>query len=207
MRWCWIDRFVEFESGRLARAVKTVSLSEEYLKDHFPCYPIMPQSLIIEGLAQTGGLLAFENCGFAEKVILAKIPRADFHFDARPGDLLTYTATLEGCRPNGAVVSATSHVDGRLQAELEIMFVYLDDAYEDAVRFDREVFLQMMQTLGAFDVGRASDGGPLARPDQIAPLDEVKLQAAGNLEVDVAAGVAPLEGPSGNGDSRRIPPR
>ena len=207
MRWHWIDRFVEFESGRTATAVKSVSLSEDYLNDHFPCYPIMPQSLVIEGLAQTGGLLAFENCGFAEKVILAKIPRADFHFDARPGDLLTYTATLQSCQPNGSVVSATSHVDGRLQAELEIMYVYLDDAYEDAVKFDRGVFLEMMQTLGAFDVGRASDGGPLARPDQIAPVGEVELQPAGNLEVDVPRGVAPLEGPTGNGDSRRIPPR
>ena len=164
MRWCWIDRFVEFESGRTATAVKRVSLSEDYLDDHFPCYPIMPQSLVIEGIAQTGGLLAFENCGFAEKVILAKIPRAEFYFGALPGALLTYTATLESSQPNGSVVSATSHADGRLQAELEIMYAYLDDAYEGAVGFDRGVFLEMMHTLGAFEVGRASDGGPLAEP-------------------------------------------
>jgi len=206
MRWYWIDRFLEFESGRYATAVKSVSLTEEYLKDHFPGYPIMPQSLVIEGLAQTGGLLVFENCGFAEKVILAKIPRADFCFDARPGDVLTYTARLESCQPNGAVVSATSHVDGRLQAESEIMYVYLDDAYEDAMRFDCGVFLEMMRTLGAFEVGRSSDGGPLTGPAQIGPVDEVELHAAGNLE-DGGRGVAPLERTTGSGSSRRIPPR
>jgi 3-hydroxyacyl-[acyl-carrier-protein] dehydratase len=207
MRWCWIDRFVEFESGRFATAVKSVSASEEYLNDHFPCYPIMPQSLVIEGLAQTGGLLAFENCGFSEKVILAKIPRAEFHFDARPGDLLTYRATLECSQPNGALASATSRVNGRLQAELEIMYVYLDEAFEDAVRFDRGVFLEMMHTLGAFDVGRAADGGPLARPIQIAPFPEVQLQPAGRVEVDSQRCVARLEGSAGNGELRRIFPR
>jgi len=189
---------VEFESGRSATAVKTVSLTDEYLNDHFPCYPIMPQSLVIEGLAQTGGLLAFENCGFSEKVILAKIPRADFHFDARPGDLLTYTATLECCRPNGALVNATSHVDGRLQAELEIMFVYLDDAYEDAIRFDRGVFLDMMNTLGAFDVGRTADGCPLPRPDELEPAPEADSQPTG---------AAPLEEPHEDDGNGRIVPR
>lgn len=205
MRWCWIDRFVEFESGRFATAVKSVSSTEEYLKDHFPCYPLMPQSLVIEGLAQTGGLLVFEHRGYAEKVIMAKIPRADFCFDARPGDLLTYTARLESCQPSGAMVSATSHVDGRLQAELAIMYVFLDDAYEEAVGFDRGVFLEMMRTLGAFEVGKAMDGGPLAKPAPIVPVGELK--ATGPLEVDVATGVAPLEKPTENGDSRRIPPR
>ena len=123
MRWFWIDRFLEFERGKRAKTIKNVSLAEEHLHDQFPAYPVMPHPLVVEGLAQTGGLLAFENCGFAEKVIMAKIPRADFHFDARPGDLLTYTATLQSRQPNGSVVSATSHVDGRLQAELEIMYV------------------------------------------------------------------------------------
>ncbi len=198
MRWCWIDRFVEFESGRSATAVKGVSLTEDYLNDHFPCYPIMPQSLVIEGLAQTGGLLAFEDCGYAEKVIMAKIPRADFHFDARPGDLLTYKATLEHRQPNGAFVNATSHVDGRLQAELEIMYVYLDDSYEDALRFDRGVFLEMMKTLGAFDVGRTADGRPLIGPGELEPARGPSLQDAAAVELHES------NGDDGNG---RIVPR
>ena len=197
MRWYWIDRFLEFESGRSATAVKSVSLTEDHLNDHFPGYPIMPQSLVIEGLAQTGGLLAFENCGFSEKVILAKIPRADFHFDARPGDLLTYTATLECGRPNGAMVNATSHVGDRLQAEMEIMYVYLDDAYEDALRFDRGVFLDMMKTLGAFEVGRTADGRPLVRPGELEYAEEEDFRPAGAVEV--------AESNGDNGKGRIVP--
>ena len=75
MRWFWIDRFLEFESGRYAKAVKNVSLAEDYLHDHFPQLSRVPNSLVIEGLAQTGGLLVCEHNQFTEKVILAKIPK------------------------------------------------------------------------------------------------------------------------------------
>ena len=53
MRWWWIDKFTEFESGKHAKTVKCVTLAEEQLADYFPSYPVMPHSLIIEGLAQT----------------------------------------------------------------------------------------------------------------------------------------------------------
>jgi len=88
MRWIWIDKFLEFRSGQFARAIKNLTLAEEHLHDHFPGYPVMPASLIIEGLAQTGGILVGEAGGFAEKVVLAKIPRAEFHGVACAGDQL-----------------------------------------------------------------------------------------------------------------------
>jgi len=64
MRWIWIDKFLEFKSGEFARAVKNLTLAEEHLHDHFPGYPVMPASLIIEGLAQTGGILVGEARAF-----------------------------------------------------------------------------------------------------------------------------------------------
>ena len=79
MRWIWIDKFLEFRSGQFARTIKNLTLAEEHLHDHFPGYPVMPATLIIEGLAQTGGILVGEAGSFAEKVILAKISRAEFH--------------------------------------------------------------------------------------------------------------------------------
>ena len=54
MRWFWIDRFVEFVPGSHAKAVKNVTLAEEHLHDHFPGFPVMPGSLMLEGMAQTG---------------------------------------------------------------------------------------------------------------------------------------------------------
>ena len=95
MRWYWIDRFIEFESGRYAKAVKNVSLAEEHLHDHFPGFAVMPKSLVIEGIAQTGGLLVCEHSQFTEKVVLAKIPHAKFYSEVLPGDTLIYTATIE----------------------------------------------------------------------------------------------------------------
>ena len=57
MRWTWIDRFAAFESGKSAIAVKNLSLAEDHFADHFPGFPVMPAPLILEGLAQTGGIL------------------------------------------------------------------------------------------------------------------------------------------------------
>src|SRR5919106_1373096 len=90
MRWIWIDRFLEFTSGKSARALKNLSLAEDYFAEHFPGYPVMPAALILEGLAQTGGILVGEANDFKEKVVLAKIVSARFAREAigRGGDFL-----------------------------------------------------------------------------------------------------------------------
>ena len=87
----------------------------------------MPNSLVIEGLAQTGGLLVCEVNHFAEKVILAKIPKVEFFCEALPGDTLTYTATIQDVKPEGAAVTATSHKGNVLHAQAEIVFAHLND--------------------------------------------------------------------------------
>ena len=167
MRWFWIDRFQEFESGRHAVAVKNVSLAEEHLHDHFPGAPMMPNSLIIEGLAQTGGLLVAEHGGFNERVVLAKIAKARFHFPAVPGDTLVYRATIEDIHKDGAVVSATSHVEGRLQGEIQVFFAHLDEATAGKSLFDPASLLAMLKLLGVFTVGRDAAGAPLTVPPSL----------------------------------------
>lgn len=158
MRWIWIDRFIEFESGRRARAIKNITLAEDHLHDHFYGYPIMPNSLILEGLAQTGGILVGEQSQFQEKVILAKVPKVAFHFPALPGHTLTYTAEVEAIHADGARVNATSHVGDRLQAEAEIMFAHLGDDERSKNLFDPKNFVFTMKLLGVFDVGRGTGG-------------------------------------------------
>lgn len=164
MRWYWIDRFLEFESGRRAKAVKNISLAEDYLHDHFPGWPTLPNSLVIEGMAQTGGLLVCEHNAFAEKVILAKVAKARFHFEAVPGDTLVYTTTIEYVKDEGALVRAASHCGERLQAEADIMFAHLDEQFGDRTLFLPDTLLHMMRILGAYDVGHAADGSPLRPP-------------------------------------------
>ncbi|MGD0653543.1 MAG: 3-hydroxyacyl-ACP dehydratase FabZ family protein [Thermoguttaceae bacterium] len=171
MRWYWIDKFIEFESGRYAKAVKCISLAEEHLHDHFSFYPMIPNSLVIEGMAQTGGLLISEHNQFSEKVVLAKIPKARFYCDAVPGDTLIYTTTIEYIKDEGAMVSATSYKGDILHAEAEIVFAHLNDPRLGTL-FEPETFLRMMRMLGAFDVGHAADGSRLVPPPRL--LNAVK---------------------------------
>jgi 3-hydroxyacyl-[acyl-carrier-protein] dehydratase len=126
MRWIWIDKFTEFQSRVSATAVKNVSLAEEHLHDLYPDFPIVPHSLIIEGMAQTAGILVGEAANFAEKVILAKIGRATFHRLSRPGDTLQFHAKIEQFSEQGASASGTVTCDGQLVAEIELMFSHID---------------------------------------------------------------------------------
>ena len=90
MRWFWIDRYTEFVSGQHATAIKNVSLAEDHLHDHFPGAPVMPNSLVLEGMAQAAGLLVAQANDFRYEVVLAKVAKAEFHFLGRPGDTLVY---------------------------------------------------------------------------------------------------------------------
>lgn len=167
MRWFWIDRFTEFESGTRATAIKNVSLAEEHLHDHFPGAPTMPNSLVIEGLAQAGGLLVAEHGGWVERVVLAKLSKATFHFHAVPGDTITYRAVLDDVQKDGARVSGTSHVGERLQAEVELFFAHLGEDTAGKSLFDPASFLALLKMLGVFTVGRAADGSPLQVPEHL----------------------------------------
>jgi 3-hydroxyacyl-[acyl-carrier-protein] dehydratase len=128
MRWIWIDRFLEFKKGKFARALKNLSVAEDFFADHFPGYPIMPGSLILEGLAQTGGILVGEVNDFREKVVLAKIPSARFYRDALAGEQLIYEAELLHMRPEGAAVQGRATIAGELLVEAEIFFAHLDQS-------------------------------------------------------------------------------
>ena len=70
MRWMWIDRIVSLEKGKRLVALKNVSMAEEHLHSHIAGVPIMPASLIVEGMAQAAGILVGHAEDFREKVIL-----------------------------------------------------------------------------------------------------------------------------------------
>jgi 3-hydroxyacyl-[acyl-carrier-protein] dehydratase len=107
MRWIWIDKFEKFEVNVAAVAVKNVSLAEEHLHDHVPGFPVMPASLMIEGMAQTAGILVGAARKFQEKVILAKINKASFVRLVRPGEQLVYAAKIVNVNETGASIEGT----------------------------------------------------------------------------------------------------
>jgi 3-hydroxyacyl-[acyl-carrier-protein] dehydratase len=126
MRWIWIDKFVEFESGKRAVAVKNVTLAEEHLHDHFPGFPLMPESLCIEAMAQTAGILVGEARKFEEKVILAKIKKAVFFDYVKPGDTLRLEASIETITAEAASTAGKITRDGKVIAEIDLMFSHID---------------------------------------------------------------------------------
>jgi 3-hydroxyacyl-[acyl-carrier-protein] dehydratase len=143
MRWIWIDRFVEFEPGKSATAVKSLSHAEGHFADHYPGYPVMPAALMLEGLAQTGGVLTGEANDFKEKVVLAKIMTAKFNREVLAGEQIVYEVEMLFLRPEGASVRgrvyagaapASLPADQReLVGEAEIFFAHLDQARSQQV--------------------------------------------------------------------------
>ena len=126
MRWIWIDKFVEFESGRRAVSLKNVTLAEEHLHDHFPGFPVMPECLMIEAMAQTAGILVGEAKKFQEKVILAKIKKAVFFDYVKPGDTIELEATIESIAPEAASTGGKITRSGKMIAEIDLMFSHID---------------------------------------------------------------------------------
>jgi len=126
MRWIWIDKFIEFDSGRRAVAVKNVSLAEEHLHDHFPSFPIMPECLMIEAMAQTAGILVGEARDFQEKVVLAKISKVVFFDFVRPGDTLQIEANLDMVTAEAATTHGKITRQDDLIAEIALMFSHVD---------------------------------------------------------------------------------
>ena len=143
MRWIWIDRIVELEKGVRCVALKNVSLAEDVLHDHFPqaaladgstrpAMPILPNTLVIEGMAQTAGILVGHARDFKEKVILAKIGRAQFSAAARPGFTLRYTALIERLDPAGAATRGTVELldpatgAAKSMGQIDLLFSHVD---------------------------------------------------------------------------------
>jgi 3-hydroxyacyl-[acyl-carrier-protein] dehydratase len=156
MRWIWIDKFIDFESGKRAVSVKNVSLAEEHLHDHFPGYPVMPASLMIEAMAQTGGILVGEARDFKEKVILAKVTKAVFHELARPGDQLILEAIVENVVEEAATIQGKITCHERLVAEISLIFSHIDKNMA-GLEFPEENFVFNDQFMNLLQFYKPSD--------------------------------------------------
>lgn len=141
MRWMWIDRVLELEPRHRLVAIKHVSLSEDHMHDHFgaeperglAALPVMPASLIIEGMAQSGGILVGHANQFREKVVLAKVSKVELDREAGPGHTLRYTAVIERMDESGASVNGTvdliDHANGRKPVgigRIDLIFSHID---------------------------------------------------------------------------------
>lgn len=144
-----------------AVALKNVTLAEEHLHDHFPGFPVMPECLMIEGMAQTAGILVGEARGFSEKVILAKIKNAVFHHYVRPGDTILIHAEMESIAPEAASTAGKITRGDTVIAEISLMFSHIDKNLAGK-EFPEEnfVFTDMFNSLLRGFVGQKKESKP-----------------------------------------------
>ncbi len=128
-----VDRVVEMEEGKSIKAYKNVSISEPVFEGHFPGHPIYPGVMIIEGMAQAGGILAFQSSSKEEQeaakekvVYFMSIDKAKFRQPVRPGDRLEYHLSVLKHRGNIWVLKGEAYVEGRLMAEAELKAMIVD---------------------------------------------------------------------------------
>lgn len=124
-----VDKILSLEMGKEIVGLKNVTINEPFFQGHFPERPVMPGVLILEGLAQVGGIMAFyANPDFIGKKLLffAGIDKARFRRPVIPGDQLLFKLELLKAKRSLMVMGATATVDDKVVAEAELMASFTD---------------------------------------------------------------------------------
>lgn len=120
-----VDQVEEMEVGKSIKATKFVTEDEYYFKGHFPGRPIMPGVLIVESLAQAGGIALLSMPEHKGKLaVFGSIKNARFKKQVVPGDTLTLNVTLDRLRSSSGTGIAEAYVGDVLACKCEIMFAF-----------------------------------------------------------------------------------
>jgi 3-hydroxyacyl-[acyl-carrier-protein] dehydratase len=119
-----VDRILSLEPGKKAVGLKNVTINEPFFQGHFPGTPIMPGVLILEAMAQTGGVLAIQSMGLEGKKALMYFMGLDqvkFRKPVIPGDQLLMELTVLKQRAKIMKLTGIAKVDGQIVAEAQLM--------------------------------------------------------------------------------------
>lgn len=127
-----VDRITELKEGESVIGYKNVSISEPVFEGHFPGHPIYPGVMILEGMAQAGGILALKSSGLSEEelenkvIYFMSIDGAKFRNPVKPGDRLEYRISVIKLRKNIIVLDGKAYVDDVLVSEAELKAMVVD---------------------------------------------------------------------------------
>lgn len=114
-----IDRVIEFERARRLVAIKNVTINEPFFQGHFPGYPIMPGVLVVEAMAQAGGILMMAEIPdpHSKLVVFTGIERAKFRRPVTPGDQIRFEIEALSMRSRAGRMGGKALVDGKVACE------------------------------------------------------------------------------------------
>jgi UDP-3-O-[3-hydroxymyristoyl] N-acetylglucosamine deacetylase/3-hydroxyacyl-[acyl-carrier-protein] dehydratase len=123
-----VDRIIELEDKKRVVGIKNVTMNEPFFVGHFPGHPIMPAVLIIEAMAQTGGVLLLNTVDDPSKylVYFTRVDKAKFRRPVLPGDQLRFELELKSLRRGMCTMMGHAYVDGNLAAEAELSSVIVE---------------------------------------------------------------------------------
>jgi beta-hydroxyacyl-ACP dehydratase FabZ len=123
-----VDRILEIDPGRRIVGIKNVTVNEEFFLGHFPGKPVMPGVLIVEAMAQVGGVLLLKDMPDREHklVLFAGIDEARFRRPVVPGDQLRFEVEVLRLKSSTCKLQGKAYVDGNLVAEAVILSAMVD---------------------------------------------------------------------------------
>ena len=121
-----VDRILELDPGKRVVGLKNVTINEPFFQGHFPGHPIMPGVLIVEAMAQAGGMLLMDQLTANKVVYFMALDRVKFRRPVKPGDQLHLEVKVQQIRGNTCRMAGVAKVDGKVVAEGEMLACVMD---------------------------------------------------------------------------------
>jgi len=150
MRFKFIDKILEIEKEKHAKAIKNLAMSEDYFEHHFPFFPVMPGVLMLQAMAELAGHLILYSTDFNYFGLLARVGNAKFRKPAQPGDTLDVQVEWKELTQTGVSFSGAIYLEGKAIAMADFETRRIEtggDAERNLLRRDFEFVTRRMKDL------------------------------------------------------------
>lgn len=161
MRFVLIDEILELVPGKHIRGVKRIDPAEDYFRDHFPGFPVVPGVLLAEMMAQTAGICIDAEDAARGRSMLARINVANFRDWVRPGETAVIVANVTLSRPQMATAQCHVEVGERKVASADLLFSFVP-----AAQFARGFREEVLERFLNRPRSPAADSNPAVNPTQ-----------------------------------------